>query len=84
MIFWSGLPFASVPHIAPMKYPGKAAELRLSCCRGGVLSRVQESCVVGIRGKQTRERDRPRMVVVGNKKEKNKLWGQNQEGEKGH
>lgn len=44
---------------------------------------MQESCVVGFSGKQTRERDRPRMVVVGNKKEKNKLWGQNQGGEKG-
>lgn len=35
-------------------------------------------------GKQARERGRPRVVVEGIKKGKNKLWGQNQEGKKGH
>lgn len=34
-------------------------------------------------GKQARERGKPRVVVEGIKKGKNKLWGQNQEGKKG-
>lgn len=34
-------------------------------------------------GKRARERGKPRVGIEGNKKGKNKLWGQNQEGRKG-